>query len=251
MLFSRSAFHIALIRTRIRLTAHPLAGLKKYFQKKVIPSDQLPLKMIGKPIKVGGILTSFRKVTTKKGDIMAMLQIEDPFGKFDAVMFPKTYRENYEALQEDKIIFIDGILDKRNGEIQIVINKADAVVLEDLKNDAQKQNLWTEGEKIEHVSRQDIEDEEVAGAEEIMEVEEKGVKDVSDNLVENEEIHSIFINREVGKEFFIKLKKLLEKHPGNQKVQLVIGEKTIPAPMTVSVTPELEGEIEELMKEIG
>jgi DNA polymerase-3 subunit alpha len=231
------------------VSAHPLAGLKKYFQQKVVPSDQLSSKTVSKPIKVGGILNSFRKVTTKKGDMMAMLQIEDPFGKIDAVMFPKTYKENYDVLLEDNIIFIDGILEKRNGEIQIVVNKAYAKTLEALKEEAQKQGLWTDGEKIEHISRQDIEDEEVAGAEEVMEIEEKAAKDALPAFTENEETHSIFINREVGKEFFVKLKALLEKHPGNQKVQLVIGDKTIPAPMTVSVTPELDGEIEDLMKE--
>ena len=42
-----------------------------YFQKKVIPSKDLPVKAIGKSIKVGGMIQSFKKVTTKKGDMMA------------------------------------------------------------------------------------------------------------------------------------------------------------------------------------
>jgi DNA polymerase-3 subunit alpha len=230
------------------VSAHPLAGLKKYFQKKVIPLDQLESKAVGKSIKVGGIINSFRKVTTKKGDMMAMLQIEDPFGKVDAVMFPNTYKLSYDVLHEDNIIFIEGILEKRMGDMQIVINKAEAMTIEALKELAQKEKLWTEGEKIEHITRHELEDEEVAQAEVAMEVEEAAVKDISD-ASDDEFVHSITINKEVGKEFFLKLKKLLEKYPGNQKVNLIIGEKILPAPMTVTVTKELEEEIEELMKE--
>jgi DNA polymerase-3 subunit alpha len=228
------------------VSSHPLAGLKKYFQKRVIPLNQLENKAVSKPIKVGGIIQSFRKVTTKKGDMMAMLQIEDPFGKVDCVMFPNAYKTCYDVLQEDNIIFIDGVLEKRMGEMQIIINKAEAVTLEKLKKTAKKEKLWTEGEKIERATRQDLEEEEIAEAEEVMEIEEDEVKDLSDS---SNSIHSIVINREVNKDFFVKLKTLLEKHPGEQKIQLVIGEKVLSAPFTVSVTPELTGEIEELMKE--
>jgi len=230
------------------VSSHPLAGLKKWFQKKLIPLDQLETKTVGKPIKVGGIINTFRKVTTKKGDMMAMLTIEDPFGKVDMVMFPNVYKENYDILHEDNLVIVEGNLEKRMGEIQIVINKAEGMTLESLKDIAIKEGLWTEGEKIEHVSRQDLEEEEIAEAESVMDIDESSAKDISE-VTDKEYEHSIIINEGVGKEFFLKLKELLEKHPGKQKINLVIGEKIFPAPMTVSVTKELEEEIEELMKE--
>ena len=40
---------------------------------------------------------------------MAILQLEDPFEKVDAVMFPKVYAENYEALNEDQLLFVESV----------------------------------------------------------------------------------------------------------------------------------------------
>ena len=230
------------------VSAHPLSGLKKYFQKKVIPIDQLYSKAVGKPIKIGGIINSFRKVTTKKGDMMAILTIEDPFGKVDSVMFPKTYKDYCNVLKEDNLIFVEGVLEKRAGEMQIVINKADEMSFEDIKKKAEKEGLWTDGEKIEHITRQDTEDEALQSAEAAMDVEEGTVKNIGQTS-DKEFSHSIVINREVSKEFFKSLKELFEKYPGNEKVNLVIGDRVLPAPMTIKMSGELQEEIDKLMKE--
>ncbi len=229
------------------VSSHPLAGLKKYFQKKVVPINQLADKSIGKSIKIGGIIQSYRKITTKKGDMMAMLTLEDPFGKVDAVMFPKAYRQNASTLIEDQLLFVEGVLEKRMGEPQIVIQNATPISLEKLQEAAKEEKLWTDNEKIDRVTRQNSEEEDLAEAEEVLDVAEEDAKDLDDA---DNDIESIVINREVDKEFFVKLKTVLEKHPGNQKIQLVIGEKILPAPMTVQFTPELTAEIDELMKEV-
>ncbi len=228
------------------VSSHPLNGLKKYFQKKVVPINQLPDKMVGKQIKVGGILQSYRKITTKKGDMMAMLTLEDPFGKVDAVMFPKAYRENASTLVEDQLLFVEGFLEKRMGDFQIVIQNATPMSLEKLQKIAKEEGLWTENEKIERAPRQELTEKELTETEEVMPDEEEEEKSLDDKM---DKVESIVVKKDVDKSFFVKLKKLLEKHPGNQKIQLVIGDKILPAPMTVKFTPQLTKEIDELMKE--
>ena len=240
------------------VSSHPLAGLKKYFQRKLIPLDQLHTKTVGKPIKVGGLVTSLRKVVTKKGDNMAMLSIEDPFGKADAVIFPKTYGECSGVLVDDAILIIEGTLEKRNADLQIIVNKVTAVPLDKLQAVAKKEGLWTEGETIDKANRQDVEDFEVAKAEDVLHVDDKKVKPIidtiacgpliSENAKQKDTIHTILVNREVGKEFFLLLKLLFERHPGKQKVQLQIGDRLIPVPMGVELTAEVLAEIEGLMK---
>ncbi|MBU1017729.1 DNA polymerase III subunit alpha [Patescibacteria group bacterium] len=227
------------------VSSHPLTGLKNYFQRKVVPINQLSEKAVGKSIKIGGIIQSYRKITTKKGDMMAMLTLEDPFGKVDAVMFPKAYRENASTLIEDQLLFVEGVLEKRMGEPQIVIQNATPISLEKLQEVAKEEGLWTENEKIDRVTRQNSEEDDLADAEEVLDVSEEETKDLDEA---DNDVESILINQEVGKAFFVKLKAVLEKHPGNQKIQLVIGDKILPAPMTVTFTPELMAEIDELMR---
>ena len=233
------------------VSSHPLAGLQKYFQKKVIPLNQLGKKTVKKSIKVGGIVTGYKKITTKKGDMMAILQIEDPFGKAEAIVFPNKYQKISSQLVEDQVLFIEGILEKRMGEMQVVVNRANGITVEDLQKEAKNEKLWTEGEKISYITRQDIEDEEIAEAEEILDVQDEEVSELSDDsLFANQNAHQIIINREVSKDFFINLKKLFAKYPGNDQIELVIGDRVIPVPIKIEWKEELQKEVNELLDKL-
>lgn len=233
------------------VSSHPLAGLKKFFEKKVIPLDQLHKKAVSKPIKVGGIITSFRKITTKKGDMMAIVQLEDTSGKGEAIVFPKSYSRIADQLVEDNVLLINGILERRMGEMQVVVKSVEGMTIDDLKEMAKKEKLWTEGEKIIRESRQDAEEEVVVEAEEVLDVQEEDVKDLESNsLFENKNAHQIVVNRDVNKEFFIKLKELLEECPGDDEVELVIREKVIPIPNKVNWEGCLKEKVNGLLDEL-
>jgi hypothetical protein len=155
-------------------------------------------------------------------------------------------------------MIIEGTLEKRNADLQIIVNKVTAVPLDKLQAIAKRDGLWTEGETIDKANRQDVEDFEVAKAEEVMHVDDKKVKPVIDTVASGptnpedpkpkDDTYTILVNREVGKEFFLLLKLLFERHPGKQKVQLQIGDRLIPVPMGVELTPDVLGEVEGLMK---
>ncbi len=230
------------------VSSHPLAGLKKYFEKKVIPVEKLPKKAVGKPIKVGGLITDVRKITTKKGDMMAIVQFEDPSGKGEAVIFPKSYNKVADKLEEDLIVLVDGTLERRMGDMQVVVKGAEVMTIEELREKAKKEKLWTKGEKIVKVCRQDVENEEVEQAEKALNISEEDISELSgDSLFANPDAHQIVLNREVNKAFFGELKKLLEKHPGKDDIELVIGEKVLPLPIKVKWQESLQGEVNEIL----
>ena len=168
--------------------------------------------------------------------------MEDTSGKGEAIAFPKTYSKIAEHLVEDKILIIDGILERRMGDMQIVIRSAEGMTIEELQERAKKEGLWTENEKIIKVSREEIEEEEVGEAEEILEVSPESVKELAtDSLFENKGAHQVVINRAVDREFFEKLKALFQECPGKDEVEIVIGEKVMP----VSVRVNWEGCLKE------
>ncbi|MFH0820749.1 MAG: DNA polymerase III subunit alpha [Candidatus Peregrinibacteria bacterium] len=230
------------------VSAHPLAGLKKYFEAKTVPLDQLEHKTPNQPIKVGGLLTGLRKITTKRGDLMAILHLEDPFGRGEAVVFPNAYAKVVDALIPDQVVFLDGTLEKRMGEMQVVIRDAKSMTLEELQEQAKKEKLWTEGEKITRSCRLEVEEEAVAGAEEVLEIRDDQVTELHDSsLFTDTKARQILITREVDKAFFIRLKTLFEKHPGSEKIELVIGEKVVPVPFQIQYGEPLRQELEELL----
>lgn len=232
------------------VSAHPLGGLKPFFKTKVVPLNQLVNKSVNKSIKVGGMIQSVRKVNTKKGDVMAILQIEDPFHKTEVVLFPKTYQKFSDQLVEDRILLIEGILDRRMGEMQIIAKKMEGFSIEEMQQKAKKLGLWKDAEKTESSS-----DESVSDSKEIKQVEEvSSVNAQSVHAVEShssaEDIYSILITKKVDKNFFIKLKELLKKHPGNQKVELVIEDQVLPVSLKVDLGSGLKDQVEELIQAV-
>ncbi|MDD3896332.1 MAG: DNA polymerase III subunit alpha [Candidatus Peribacteraceae bacterium] len=107
------------------ISSHPLAGLKKYIGKKAHLIAQLSLKDTKRKITIAGIVESMKKITTKKGETMAILTIEDPTGRIEVTLFPKTFAEAAGFLEEpDTVLVVGGALDLRAGQLQV---RADAV----------------------------------------------------------------------------------------------------------------------------
>lgn len=73
------------------------------------------------------MLNGVKKVMTKKGDPMAILQIEDLTSQTEAVVFPKTYERISFLLQVDARLIIWGKLDRRDEQVQLIVEDAEPV----------------------------------------------------------------------------------------------------------------------------
>ncbi len=59
---------------------------------------------------MGGLIASARQLTTKKGDEMAFLTLEDLEGSTDVVVFPDTFSKCGELIEEGGMVWIRGIV---------------------------------------------------------------------------------------------------------------------------------------------
>jgi len=73
-----------------------------------------------KGVAIAGLVTEIRGITTKNGDAMAILSLEDIQGSVEVVMFPRTWRTYREQVEIDKAYIIGGKADLRGGEVQII-----------------------------------------------------------------------------------------------------------------------------------
>lgn len=73
------------------------------------------------------MLNHVKKVMTKKGDPMAILQIEDLSAQTEAVVFPKTYERISFLLQVDVRLIIWGKVDRRDDQTQLIVEDAEPV----------------------------------------------------------------------------------------------------------------------------
>ena len=111
------------------VSSHPLNGFKKLFETRTTPIIKIDASFVDKKIIVGGLVSSVKKIITKKGQPMLFIKLEDLTGKTEVVIFPNLLERNPAALQENKIIFVAGRVDDRNGEIKIVADDAQEILV--------------------------------------------------------------------------------------------------------------------------
>ncbi|MCX6721029.1 MAG: DNA polymerase III subunit alpha [Candidatus Staskawiczbacteria bacterium] len=111
------------------VSSHPLYDFKKLLENKTVAISKIDASFVDKKIIVGGLVSSVKKIITKNGKPMLFMKLEDLTGKTEVVIFPNLLERNPAALQENKIIFVAGRVDDRNGEIKIVADDAQEILV--------------------------------------------------------------------------------------------------------------------------
>jgi DNA polymerase-3 subunit alpha len=81
----------------------------------------------GAVVWVGGLATAVRRNTTRKGDVMAMLQLDDTRGLAEVIVFPRVFASCAECVREDAVLKVKGRVEHKEGIPRIV-----AMEMEDL-----------------------------------------------------------------------------------------------------------------------
>ena len=107
---------------------HPLKSLRQSAQMLApINLSQLSVQREDALLCAVVMLTNVKQVTTKKGDRMAIAQIEDLTGQTEAVVFPKPYERFGSLLVADTRTIIWGKVDRRDEQIQLIVEDAEPV----------------------------------------------------------------------------------------------------------------------------
>ena len=74
--------------------------------------------------------------------------LEDPTGRINAVVFPKSYAMFADKLKEDHIVMINGRLDLRRNEYNLSVDSVSAMSLESMIERAKESGLYNPEEKV-------------------------------------------------------------------------------------------------------
>lgn len=278
------------------VSSHPLAGLRKYIGKKARLIETLNGDDVGRKVTVAGIVEATKVLHTKKGESMAIVTVEDPTGKIEVMLFPRTYGQYKDMLEKaDSILVMAGTLDMRMGLPQLKMEAMKRASLETMVANAKAAGMFNEDEaknwrgtqrrEVVEETVEAVSDEgEVVAAVTIPIATEASVEPVQDGVLgplaqwlkkdmpvqepleklglkgytlSMEEaptsipaisIHTIELPARAPKELLLEVKSIFETFPGSEKVQLRIGDKTVPVGLTVTMSPIFEKRIEEAVK---
>ncbi len=99
----------------------PLALLKA--RTNAVVNDLHDTNNSGKAVRVAGVITHLRTLTTRKGDPMAFATLEDLDEKIDLVLFPNTWREYRDQVQVDQVMLVAGTVQFREDQPNLIVEK--------------------------------------------------------------------------------------------------------------------------------
>lgn len=112
------------------VSGHPLKDYRKALATKTIPLSQISQELVGKLVKIGGVIAGVKKIITKSGKQMLFLNLEDETKGIEVIAFPAIIERNPTFFQENKVVMISGKVDARDGIPKIIANEVEEIVEE-------------------------------------------------------------------------------------------------------------------------
>jgi DNA polymerase-3 subunit alpha len=223
------------------ISGHPFRKIEKYFEE-VAPKYEDLKNMDGQMVKVAGQIAAIKKITTKKGDPMLFVKIENTKESLETVVFPRTYEETMGMWQDDIPVMIEGRVSYDGNEISMIVQSVIEITHENSEALAEE-FLKVSEDKTQPKYKQYTKKEKEDRAEVLK---DKPVKPAKPHSTKNIVVIN-FPEIPQNQQLLLNIKNLLEKYPGSQPVALRIDGRVYVRPIKVTYSPNLKIELERLI----
>jgi len=111
------------------ISDHPLTDYKAILSRISMPIQNIAGLPSGKRIVIGGVINKIQKIVTKKGDPMLFVSIEDQTDQIEVLVFPRVLEQYSGAFHENAIVAIEGTLNDRDGQMKLICDRAEEILL--------------------------------------------------------------------------------------------------------------------------
>jgi DNA polymerase-3 subunit alpha len=110
------------------VSEHPLERVRDELRRRTdCALAELERRRDGEVVTVGGIVSALKQVTTKRGEPMVFVALDDPTGGAEVVVFNSTYAAARELLEADRILVVKGRVDhKQAGDTKVIASEVSA-----------------------------------------------------------------------------------------------------------------------------
>jgi len=113
------------------ISAHPLKTLVANGRGRYTLLDQIDESLVGKAVTIAGTVIRVQTTLTRNHEEMAFIELEDLNSSINVVVFPQAYAKFRDLLAEERMVIIDGDVDQRNGDLQILCKSVSDLNLAD------------------------------------------------------------------------------------------------------------------------
>ncbi len=191
------------------LSHHPLSMYEKFLSEQAVPIATLQPEHDGKAVKVGGAINDVREITTKNGQKMAFVRLEDKSGEIELVVFPNSFQQTLGLWERDKVVLIQGKVSAKDrdgnmgNEVKIIVDDGREITAE------QAQNYQETGKKTKTPKPS-------------KKTKAQTTKKTEKIIVQPKRLYIRLIHSD-NQELLMNLKQTIDAHPGETDVVLVLG----------------------------
>ncbi len=103
------------------VSEHPLEAIRDQLRRKTDSSlAELERRRDGEIVTVAGIVSALKHLTTKKGDPMVFMRLDDVLGSAEVVVFNSVYAAARELLAIDSVLVVKARVDHKEGETKLI-----------------------------------------------------------------------------------------------------------------------------------
>jgi DNA polymerase-3 subunit alpha len=122
------------------LSQHPLAMYENFLNEQTLPIKELKPVHDGKAVTIGGAIADTREITTKNGQKMAFIKLEDQFGEIELILFPNAYQQTTGLWERDRVVLVRGKCSAKDREgnigeeVKIMVDDAREITADQATN---------------------------------------------------------------------------------------------------------------------
>ena len=112
---------------------HPTSEYQPYFNKTATPLGMLDKQGDGARVRLGGVITTVRKVLTKTGSVMYFVGLEDMTSRIEMLVFGKTAEHTGESWVSGEVVIVDARISHKDGDLKCVAESVEKVSSDTLR----------------------------------------------------------------------------------------------------------------------
>ena len=104
------------------LSDHPLSEHREFLEKTAKSIQDARENGKGK-FKVGGLISTIKKINTRNNESMAFVKLEDNTGTVEVVVFPSIFKQTQQFWTEGRMVVVEGKVSNRDGDFKILADQ--------------------------------------------------------------------------------------------------------------------------------
>ncbi len=212
------------------VSEHPFQEYRQQLSHLLIPIARLAEYKKEKKVRVGGVISTAKKILTKNNEPMMFCKLEDGTGDTEAVIFPRVYKEHPEVWFEDRLVIVSGRPSEKDGKMNILVETGFEITPQNIEEIARSGDAPRVSDQNETAS--------IALAE-------------SKEKTSEARAITLHIRAQLPDTMLIKLRHILDMHPGEQAVYFLIedvdGMRTVKSTARIKFGELIVRELEELL----